>query len=133
MAQIDELFREMKERGASDLHMVIGFPPLLRMRGDLVPTQHPVLTPESNRDFLYEILSAAQQSHLEKNRDLDLAYEVAQLARFRCNFLHQQRGLGAVFRIIPTDIMTVEQLGLPAVVKDIAMLKQGLVLVTGPT
>jgi twitching motility protein PilT len=133
MAQIDALFREMKERGASDLHMVIGFPPLLRMRGDLVPTQHPVLTLESNRDILYEILSAAQQSHLEKNRDLDLAYEVAQLARFRCNFLHQQRGLGAVFRIIPTDIMTVEQLGLPAVVKDIAMLKQGLVLVTGPT
>ena len=133
MAVIDGLFREVKERGASDLHMVIGFPPLLRMRGELVPTQHPVLTPESNRKILFEMLSPAQQDHFERNRDLDLAYEVAEVARFRCNFLYQHRGVGAVFRIIPTEIKTVEDLGLPPIVKDIAMFKHGLVLVTGPT
>jgi twitching motility protein PilT len=133
MSVIDGLFREVKERGASDLHMVIGFPPLLRMRGELVPTQQPVLTPESNKEILFEMLSPAQQDHLEKNRDLDLAYEVAQVARFRCNFLYQHRGVGAVFRIIPTEIKTVEDLGLPQIVKEIAMYKHGLVLVTGPT
>jgi twitching motility protein PilT len=133
MTVIDGLFKEVKERGASDLHMVVGFPPLLRMRGELVSTEHPVLTPESNREILFEILTPAQQDHLEHNRDLDLAYEVAQVARFRCNFLHQHRGVGAVFRIIPTEIKTVEDLGLPPIVKDIAMYKHGLVLVTGPT
>ena len=133
MAKIDEYFREMKERGASDLHMVIGFPPLLRLRGELVPTEHPVLTPESNREILFEILTDEQQKYLEKNLDFDMAYDLGDEARFRCNFLYQHRGIGAVFRIIPTDILTLEQLGLPESIKTIAELKQGLVLVTGPT
>lgn len=133
MAKIDAYFREMKERGASDLHMIIGFPPMLRLRGELIPTEHPVLTAESNRDFLFEILTEDQQSTLERHRDFDMAYELDGVARFRCNFLYQHRGVGAVFRLIPTDIMTLEQLQLPPVLKTIAMLKRGLVLVTGPT
>ncbi len=133
MAKIDAYFKEMKDRGASDLHMVVGFSPLLRLRGELVPTEHPILTPESNREILFEILSNDQQAHLEKNRDFDMAYEIEGLARFRCNFLYQQRGVGAVFRIIPTDILTLAQLNLPDTLKTIAMLKRGLVLVTGPT
>jgi twitching motility protein PilT len=133
MAEIDAYFKEMKDRGASDLHMVIGFPPLLRLRGELVPTEHPVLTPETNRDILYEILSGDQQARLETNRDFDMAYEIEGVARFRCNFLYQQRGIGAVFRIIPTEILTLEQLNLPDTLKTIAMFKRGLVLVTGPT
>ncbi|MCP4717144.1 MAG: type IV pilus twitching motility protein PilT [Deltaproteobacteria bacterium] len=133
MAHIDTYFREMKEKGASDLHMVIGFPPLLRLRGELVPTEHPVLTPESNRQILFEMLSEDQQAYLEQNRDFDMAYEIADLARFRCNFLYQMRGVGAVFRIIPTKILTIDQLNLPDVVRTIAGFKQGLVLVTGPT
>ncbi len=133
MARIDEYFREMKDRGASDLHMVIGFPPLLRLRGELSPTDHPVLTAESNRDLLYEILNEEQRSTLESNRDFDMAYEIEDVARFRCNFLYQQRGIGAVFRLIPTDILTLEQLQMPPVLKSISMLKRGLVLVTGPT
>ncbi|SPD71957.1 transporter [uncultured Desulfobacterium sp.] len=133
MARIDTYFREMKDRGASDLHMVIGFPPLLRLRGDLVPTEHPVLTPEINREILFEILSVDQQTHLEQNRDFDMAYELEGVARFRCNFLYQHRGVGAVFRIIPTQILTLEQLKMPDTLKTIAMLKRGLVLVTGPT
>lgn len=133
MAKIDAYFQEMKDRGASDLHMIIGFPPMLRLRGELTPTEHPVLTAESNRDFLFEILTEDQQSILENHRDFDMAYELEGVARFRCNFLYQHRGVGAVFRLIPTDILTLEQLQLPPVLKTISMLKRGLVLVTGPT
>ena len=133
MAKIDTYFRETKDRGASDLHMIIGFPPMLRLRGELIPTEHPILTAESNRDFLFEMLTENQRSTLENHRDFDMAYELEGVARFRCNFLYQQRGIGAVFRLIPTDILTLEQLQLPPVLKTIAMLKRGLVLVTGPT
>ena len=133
MARIDAYFRETKDSEASDLHMVVGFPPMLRLRGDLTPTKHPVLTAESNRDFLFEILTEDQQSFLEMQRDFDMAYELENVARFRCNFFYQQRGIGAVFRMIPTNILTLEQLQLPPVLKTIAMLRRGLVLVTGPT
>jgi twitching motility protein PilT len=133
MAQIDTYFRELKTRGASDLHMVIDFPPLLRLNGELQPIDYPVLTAESNRQLLFEILTPEQQAYLEKNRDFDMAYELGDEARFRCNFFYQHRGIGAVFRIIPTEIMSIEKLNLPEVLKTIALLKQGLVLVTGPT
>jgi len=133
MAVIDTYFREMKERGASDLHMVIGFPPLLRLRGDLVPTKHPVLTAESNKKILFEILTPERQTYVEKNRDFDMAYGLENTGRFRCNFFYQQRGIGAVFRIIPTKILTLEELNMPEAIKTIAEFRQGLVLVTGPT
>ncbi len=133
MAQIDDFFKQMKKHGASDLHMVIGFPPLLRMRGDLVPLDAPVLTAESNKQILFEILDETQQEAIQKNKDLDKAYELEGIGRFRCNFMYQQRGIGAVFRIIPTEILTLDQLGMPEVVKEIANYERGLVLVTGPT
>ena len=133
MAKIDELFREVMEKGASDLHMVVGFPPMLRISGELVHTDHPVLTPESNKEILFEILKSEQQEVFEKNRDFDMAYEIKGLARFRCNFLYQHRGVGAVFRIIPSEILTLEQLNLPEAVKTIAEFNRGMVLVTGPT
>lgn len=133
MAQIDKFFKQMKDRGASDLHMVIGFPPLLRLRGDLVPLDAPVLTADSNQQILYEILTSDQQGQLFQNRDLDKAYELEGVGRFRCNFLYQHRGIGAVFRIIPTDILTLDQLGMPDAVKKLAAYERGLVLVTGPT
>jgi len=133
MAKIDTLFKEMKESGASDLHMIVGFPPMLRLHGELVPTDHDVLTPESNQELLFEILTEEQQKFVMKNRDLDLAYEIPGVARFRCNILFQQNGIGGVFRIIPTKILTLEQLNLPEVLKTIAEYRKGLVLVTGPT
>ncbi len=134
MAKIDIFFTEMKERGASDLHMVVGFPPLLRLNGELVPLErHPVLTPQSNKEILFEILDTGQQSVVEKNRDFDLAYELEGVGRFRCNILYQHRGIGGVFRIIPTKILTIEQLNLPEIIRSIAAFNRGLVLVTGPT
>ncbi len=133
MAQIDTFFGQVKERGASDLHMVIGFPPLLRLRGELVPLDAPVLTAESNMEILFEILDPKQQEKLKINKDFDKAYELEGIGRFRCNFLFQHRGVGAVFRLIPTKILTLDQLGMPDVVKKIANYERGLVLVTGPT
>lgn len=133
MAKIDTYFKEMKERGASDLHMVVGFPPIIRQRGELVPLDHPVLTGESNKEILFEILDSEEQAYVEKNKDFDMAYELEDVGRFRCNFLHQHRGVGAVFRIIPTKILTLTDLGMPAAVKSIAEYEKGLVLVTGPT
>ena len=133
MARIDALFRMMKQHGASDLHMVVGFPPMLRLHGELRPADQPKLTAESNRELLFELLTPEQQQYLEENRDFDMAYELGTDARLRCNFFYQHRGVGAVFRIIPTEIMTVEQLKLPESVKTIANFSHGLVLVTGPT
>jgi len=133
MPAIDAYFKEMKDRGASDLHMVVGHPPLLRLRGELVPVDQPVLTAESNQNLLFELLSESQKEFVRKKRDLDTAYELEGVGRFRCNFLYQMRGIGAVFRIIPTKILTLEQLNLPNAIKNIANLHHGLVLVTGPT
>ncbi|MCI5123787.1 MAG: type IV pilus twitching motility protein PilT [Candidatus Electrothrix sp. AR5] len=133
MAIIDSYFNQMRERGASDLHMVIGFPPMLRLRGELVPLDEPVLTPDSNRKILFEILDEDQQAAIDKNRDFDKAYALEGVGRFRCNLFYQQRGIGAVFRIIPAKILSVDQLGLPDVVRNFADYVRGMVLVTGPT
>ena len=133
MAQINELFKTMKDAGASDLHLSAGFPPILRLKGNMSRLDLPVLTNDGLTSMLYEILSPDQRQYLEKNRDLDTAYELQGVARFRCNFLYQHRGISAVFRIIPTDILTIEDLKLPKVLYRIADLRQGLVVVTGPT
>ncbi len=133
MAIIDTYFKEMANKGASDLHMVIGFPPLLRLRGELVPMDFPVLTPESNKEVLFKILTLEQQKTVENNLDFDMAYELEGVGRFRCNYFYQHRGIGAVFRIIPTEILTLEQLNMPGAVNSIAEFTKGLVLVTGPT
>jgi twitching motility protein PilT len=133
MASIDTYFKEMKERGASDLHMVIGFPPMIRLNGELSPLDQLILTPESNREILLEMMTPEQKNEFMEKKDFDMAYELENIGRFRCNFLYQHRGIGGVFRIIPTKILTLEQLGLPEAIKSIGALKQGLVLVTGPT
>jgi twitching motility protein PilT len=131
---IDQLLREMVEKGASDLHLVVGRPPLLRLRGDLVQTTRPVLTADAARALIWELLSDDQRQTIEENLDLDFAYELPDgLARFRVNVLWQHRGPGAVMRTIPAKILTIEQLNLPPAVRRISMLPRGLVLVTGPT
>src|SRR5262249_21228673 len=107
--------------GASDLHLVVGRPPLFRLRGDLAETKAPVLPPESSRALIHSLLSAAQKEAIEQNLDLDFAYQLSDgAARFRANILWQHRGLGAVLRLIPSKILTMEQLGLPPVAKRIA-------------
>ncbi|MHB8420165.1 MAG: type IV pilus twitching motility protein PilT [Myxococcales bacterium] len=134
MSEMIGLFRRMIDQGASDVHLVIGRPPLFRQRGELVPQGTEALTPDSCRQLLFEILTEDQRQVVHENLDLDFAYELPDgAARFRCNVLWQHRGLGGVMRVIPSKILTIEQLGLPPVVTRIAENPRGLILVTGPT
>ncbi len=134
MAQIDTLFKTLKEKGGSDLHLSPDNPPLMRAAGDLVPVLEHALAREQIKTLLKEIMSESQNKQFEKTRDLDFAYEVPALAsRFRANIFYGRLGISAVFRLIPTTILTVEQLGLPPAVLRFAQLKKGLVLVTGGT
>jgi twitching motility protein PilT len=133
MARIDDLFHEMRDRNASDLHLVVGRPPIFRLSGDMVDSGHPPLTASSVRDLVFEILTPQQQEHVGSELDLDFAYEITGLARFRANVLHQHRGLGAVFRLIPSKILTLDELGMPPAVRRLSETSSGLILVTGPT
>ncbi|MCA8922105.1 MAG: type IV pilus twitching motility protein PilT [Planctomycetes bacterium] len=134
MAKIDQFFRALKDKGGSDLHLQAGQPPKFRIHGRLEPLNMPPLSQKDAVKILYEILNEKRKKHFEENWDLDFAYEVPGVARFRCNYLMQQRGIGAVFRIIPTKIMTLEDLQVPAEpLKRLCDLRAGLILVTGPT
>ncbi len=133
MARIDALFTMMKEQGASDLHLSSGNPPIFRQHGEMVRLNFKALGHDELKMILFEILSDKQKAHFEEARDLDFAYEVPGLARFRCNFMMQYRGIAAVFRIIPSKILSADDLGLPEGVRRMINFKKGLVLVTGPT
>ncbi len=133
MAKLDALLNEMIKMGASDLHMVPGLPPMLRLKGDLVPTKHNPLSHKINQQLFYELMTPEQQTKLQTSLELDMAYEISGLARFRCNYFYQLRGISAVFRQIPTKIKSLTELGMPAEVQKILNIQKGLVLVTGPT
>ena len=133
MARIDALFNMMKEQGASDLHLSTGNPPIFRQRGDMVRLNFKTLGHDELKAILFEILSEKQQAHFNETKDLDFAYEVPGLARFRGNIMMQYRGIAAVFRIIPTKILSADELGLPEGVRRMTNFKKGMVLVTGPT
>ena len=133
MAKIDAFFKLMNEQGASDLHLISGQPPALRIRGDIERIKYKVLDNDDLRSMLYEITPDHKVKTFEETGDVDFAYEIPGLARYRANFFMQRRGVGAVFREIPSTIMTAEQLGLPPVLSKLAGLPRGLVLVTGPT
>ena len=133
MAKIDAFFKLMHEQGASDLHLVAGQPPALRIRGEIERVKYKVLTSDDLRAMLYEITPEYKVKVFEETGDVDYGYEIPGLARYRANFFMQKNGVGAVFREIPSTIVTAEQLELPAVLSKLAMLPRGLVLVTGPT
>jgi pilus retraction protein PilT len=133
MAQIDAFFKLMNDEGASDLHLVAGQQPMLRIRGDMERVKFRVLDHEYLKNMLYEICPEDKIKIFEERGDLDFGHEIPGLARYRCNFFQQKYGIAAVFREIPSEIMTCEQLGLPKVISRLASLPKGLVLVTGPT
>lgn len=133
MARIDAFFKLVNEMKASDLHLVSGQQPVLRVRGDLERVKYKVLDDDELRSMLYEITAEDKIKIFEETGDLDFAYEIPGMARYRANYFRQKNGIGAVFREIPSEILTVEQLGLPPVISRLAMLPRGLVLVTGPT
>ncbi len=133
MAQIDAFFKLMNEHGASDLHLVAGQQPVLRINGDLERVKYQLLDNDTLKFMLYEIAPEDKVKLFEEAGDVDFAYEIPGLARYRANFFQQNNGIGAVFREIPSTILTCDQLGLPHVIKRLATLPRGLVLVTGPT
>jgi twitching motility protein PilT len=133
MARIDALFKMMKEQGASDLHLSTGNPPIFRLHGEIERLNFKPLTNDELKAILFEILTEKQKEHFEEKKDLDFAYAVEGLARFRGNYMMQHRGVGAVFRIIPSKILSAADLKLPDGVLKMTNFKKGLVLVTGPT
>ena len=134
MAKIDDLFRMMADHGASDLHLVSGQPPVMRINGDLERVAgQGVLDHDGLKELLYEITPLAKKEQYESTGDVDFGYEIQGLARFRANLFTQKFGCAAVFRKIPSKVLTADELGLPSILTKAAMLKKGLVLVTGPT
>jgi len=133
MAAIDELFSLIKEQGASDLHLTTGAPPYLRLHGEMRPLEYEQLTPDLTKRLLYEMMTEDQILRFEKEKDIDFSYEVSGVTRLRCNIFEQRKGIAGVFRLIPTEILPVEQLALPDSILDFCHFAQGLVLVTGAT
>jgi twitching motility protein PilT len=133
MAYIDQFFKVLVEAGASDLHLSQGQPPKIRLHGDILPIREEVLTHEEMAYMLSEICSPDKWQKYENCGDLDFAYEMDENSRFRCNYLKQANGYGAVFRIIPTKIASIDELKIPPVVKIFGEMRGGIVLVTGPT
>jgi twitching motility protein PilT len=131
---IDDLLMTMINRGGSDLHLTVGSPPGVRMRGEIVPLEDiPALTPKDTQAMILNLLSEEQRKRFETELELDFAYSVPGISRFRANVFQQRNSMGAVFRVIPLKIPTMEDLGLPKVCKYLAERPRGLVLVTGPT
>jgi twitching motility protein PilT len=131
---IDELLERMVEANASDLHVTTGTPPAIRVRGEVERLEgFDALTGEETQQLLYRILSSEQQKLLEINRQLDFSYSMPGLARFRVNVYFQRESIGAAFRLIPTELKTLEELGIPDSLHVLAEKPRGLVLVTGPT
>jgi twitching motility protein PilT len=131
---IDELLELMVGRGASDLHITVGTPPAIRVRGHVSRLdEYSALDPDTTRTLLYQILSTEQQKRFEVNRQLDFSHSIPGVARFRVNVYMQRESVGAAFRVIPDQIKTLEELQLPTSLAQLAQKPRGLVLVTGPT
>jgi len=134
MAEIDALLHELVQRGGSDLHIKVGNPPIIRVDGDLIRLEHhPVLGPDDTQRLMYGLMSDERREIFEEKWEMDLAYYLPGAARFRVNIFHQKDYVGGVMRQIPIKIETIDDLGLPQVLKTISMRPRGLVLVTGPT
>ncbi len=131
--EIKELLKITKEKDASDLHLNIGIPPVLRINGKLAKMGLPELTLEITHEMIYSILNEKQKSDFKKYGELDLSYELDNVARFRINVFKHRLGEGAAFRLIPEKIKTLSELGLPSILSDFTEKDKGLVLVTGPT
>jgi twitching motility protein PilT len=133
MAKIDAFFKLMNDQGASDLHLVSGQQPALRLRGEIERIKYKELGNDDLKAMLYEIAPEDKIKVFEETGDIDFGYEIPGTARYRANFFQQKYGVAAVFRQIPEEILTAEQLGLPPVIPKLALLPRGLVVVTGPT
>jgi twitching motility protein PilT len=133
MVGLRELLEEMVKVDASDLHITVGAPPVIRVDGKLVKMNYDILTPDDTRKLAYSIMNEKQRMKFETASELDLSFGIEQMSRFRCNVFMQRGNVAVALRQIPYKIKTFEDLGLPKVVSEMANLPRGLVLVTGPT
>ncbi|MFP4168686.1 MAG: type IV pilus twitching motility protein PilT [Desulfonatronovibrionaceae bacterium] len=133
MAQIDAFFKMMHDLGASDLHLSSGSQPVIRLHGEMQRVKYKALNHDELKKMLYEIAPESKAKEFEETGDIDFSYEVPKIARYRVNFFLQRRGIAAAFREIPEKILSIDDLGLPPILKKLAHLPKGLVLVTGPT
>src|SRR5688572_1176143 len=130
---LHQLLRAMIEKGASDMHITTGSPPLLRIDGQFVPLKLQPLSPVDTKQLCYSVLTEEQKIEFEKNKELDLSFGVKNLSRFRANVFMQRGAVSGAFRSIPFKILSFDELGLPPVVAELAARPRGLILVTGPT
>lgn len=133
MPKIDAFLELGRKQGASDIHFTVGLPPLVRVDGELAPIKYRELSREETEAMLLELLEPRHREELEERSSVDFSYESSEVGRFRVNLCRQIRGLSAVCRVIPDEVVPLEQLGLPVVVESFAELSSGLVLVTGAT
>jgi twitching motility protein PilT len=134
MGRLEAMLTSLREKDGSDLHLTAGQPPRMRRKGSLTPLEgEDVLDDRGVQSLLREIATPEQWQSYEQDHDLDFAYGIPGVARFRANYFAQQNGAGAVFRMIPEEILTLEQLALPQSIHKFSHLDRGLVLVTGPT
>jgi twitching motility protein PilT len=131
MARIDAILKLVKQQGASDLHLTTGSPPMLRINGEIVPIPYEELTREVIEVLLFELMDPVQRARYDRDKDVDFSYEVPGALRLRCNIYEQSRGVAGAFRLLPSQILSLEQLGLPGHVTRFTELQRGLVLVTG--
>ena len=130
---ISQLLTFAYQQDASDLHLSSGEPPMIRVSGDVKKVKVPPLSVEQCHAMVYDIMNDTQRKIFEEKSDIDFSMQLGEVARFRVNVFRQNRGLGAVFRKIPTKILSLEQLNMPRILADLSRLEKGLVLVTGPT
>ena len=130
---IAQLLAFSVKNNASDLHLSAGVPPMIRVDGDVKRVNMPALSHKEVHSMIYDIMNDKQRKDFEEFLETDFSFEIPKLARFRVNAFNQARGAGAVFRTIPSDILTLEDLQAPAIFRDISMHPRGIVLVTGPT
>ena len=134
LMSLQEVLQAVYSGGASDVHLKVGRPPMMRVNGDLAPVAgNRALELEDVQKFVFALINPAQKARLESERELDFSFQVRGMARFRGNAYYQRGYMGAAFRLIPTVVPTLEQLGLAEVLKELVMKNQGLFLVTGPT
>lgn len=133
MSRVDAFLELVVKQKGSDLHLISGNPPRIRLNGEMYPVKYRNLSADETHDLLLEIMPEIAKNKYEKTKGADFAYETEDLARFRVNVFQHLAGIGAVFRVIPTEIQSLNQLGLPPALKNISRQRKGLILVTGPT
>jgi twitching motility protein PilT len=132
MARIDAILKLVKEQGASDLHLTSGSPPMIRLNGEITPIPHEPLTREACEVLLFELMDPAARARYDQSKDVDFSYEVPGVARARCNIFEHSKGPAGAFRMLPSQVLTMDELGLPQALSRFTELPRGLVVVTGP-